>query len=250
MLRANDVMTRAVASVDPEAAVSQAAKLMRDLDIGDILVIQEGKLKGIVTDRDLTVNVLTNGADTNAPVGKYMTTDVVTGAPDWSLEQIAKTMGEHQIRRLPIVEEDTVVGIVSLGDVALHTSKRAAVAESLKNISDVTRARINGATPLAKAIGLALPVAFAVGFWYFANSKAGKRVRTQWSQNEIAGQAVQTVSDAVRTLADPNTRQAALRALEASGLPEKTRQAFTEAVRTVQAPETRDRVLNFATHAR
>jgi len=147
MLRAYDVMTRAVATATPQTPVSQVASMMRDLNIGDVLVLQDGKLQGIVTDRDLTIHVLTNGANANAPVERYMSKDVVTGAPDWSLEQVANVMGEHQIRRLPIVQDDSVIGIVSLGDVAVHTSKRETVADSLKNISEVTRTRFDHASP-------------------------------------------------------------------------------------------------------
>src|SRR5437868_263634 len=89
MLKAYDVMTRAIATAAPATPVSQVAKMMRDMNIGDVLVVEEGKLLGIVTDRDLTINVLTNGANTNAPVEQYMTSNPVTGSPDWTLERIA-----------------------------------------------------------------------------------------------------------------------------------------------------------------
>ncbi len=239
MLRAYDVMTRAVASATPQTPVSQVAAMMRDLNIGDVLVMEDGNLRGIVTDRDLTINVLTNGAKANAPVEPYMTTDVVTGSPDWSLEQVAHVMGEHQIRRLPIVENQQVLGIVSLGDVALHTSKRETVANSLKNISEATRTRFNHATPLTKFVSIALPVAFGAAVILFANSKSGKRVREQLQTGDLAEQARTVINDAVRTLQDPKTRQAALDALEATGLPEKTRQVIQESVRTLSDPRAR-----------
>ena len=101
MLRAYDLMTRSVASATPKTPVSQVASLMRDLNIGDVLVIDDGKLRGIVTDRDLAIHVLTNGATSGAPVEKFMTTDVITGAPDWSVEQLADIMGKCRRHRFP-----------------------------------------------------------------------------------------------------------------------------------------------------
>jgi len=239
MLRAYDVMTRAVATATPQTPVSQVASMMRDLNIGDVLVLQDGKLQGIVTDRDLTIHVLTNGANANAPVERYMSKDVVTGAPDWSLEQVANVMGEHQIRRLPIVQDDSVIGIVSLGDVAVHTSKRETVADSLKNISEVTRTRFDHASPLTKILGLAIPVALTAAVLLYANSNSGKRVRKQLSESDLADQARAVVNDAVHALQDPRTRQAAFDALENTGLPEKTRQVIQEGVRSLQGSQQR-----------
>jgi CBS domain-containing protein len=234
MVRAYDVMTRAVASVTPQTPVSQVATMMRDLNIGDVLVVEEGKLRGIVTDRDLTINVLTNGANAKAPVEPYMSTDVVTGSPDWSLEQVAQVMGERQIRRLPIVQDENVIGIVSLGDVAIHTPKRATAGDSLKNISESTRTRFSKAKPLTKVLTIAIPVAFAAGALLLANTNSGKRVRQQFSDSELAEQARTAVNDAVRALQDPKTRQAALDAFEATGLPEKTRTVMQDSVRALQ----------------
>jgi CBS domain-containing protein len=228
MMYANDVMTRAVATATPKTPVSQVATMMRDLNIGDILIVEQGKLRGIVTDRDLTINVLTNGADTKAPVEKYMTTDVVTGSPDWSLEQVADVMGKYQVRRLPIVQNDNVVGIVSLGDVAVHTAKRDTVANSLKNISEVTRTRFNQASPLAKVVSVLIPVGIGVAVFMFANTQPGKRVRKQLQESDLADQARGVISDAVDMLQDPKTREAALEALEATGLPHKTRQLLAD----------------------
>jgi CBS domain-containing protein len=252
MKRAYDVMTRALAAVPPKTPVAQVASMMRDLNIGDVLVLEDGKLRGIVTDRDLTINVLTNGAKSDAPIERYMTTDVVTGSPDWSLEQVADVMGKNQIRRLPIVEEEQVVGIVSLGDVALHTPKRDTVANSLKNISDSARARFDLATPMTKFAAIAIPIALGAVVLVAANTKSGKRVRQQIQSGEASEQARAAINDAVKTLQDPKTRQAALDALEATGLPDRTRQLIQESTRALQdaqsraVPAARDRVMQFA----
>jgi len=239
MLRAYDIMTRAVATATPTTPVSQVATMMRDLNIGDVLVLEDGKLRGIVTDRDLAIHVLTNGANSSAPVERYMTTDIVTGSPDWSLEHVANVMGEHQVRRLPIVQDDNVVGIVSLGDVAVHTAKQETVANSLKNISQVTRTRFNQASPMTKVIGLLVPIGVGAAVLLFANSKSGQRVRKQLQESDLADQARSVISDAVHALQDPKTRQAALDALEATGLPEKTRQVIQEGVHVLSSSQTR-----------
>jgi predicted transcriptional regulator len=247
-------MTRSVASATTKTPVSQVASLMRDLNIGDVLVIEEGKLRGIVTDRDLAIHVLTNGATSSSPVEKFMSTDVVTGAPDWSVEQLADVMGKHQVRRLPIVQDGNVVGIVSLGDLAVHTPKRETVGKSLKNISEVTRKRFRQSSPLAKFIGIAIPVALGAAAIAFANSKSGQQVRKQlsdqWSNSDLAEQARHIISDAVDTLQDPRTRQAALDALDAKGLSERTRQVIEDSVRTIQDPRTRERAMHLADQTR
>lgn len=241
MLRAYDLMTRSVASAAPKTPISQVASLMRDLNIGDVLVIDQGKLCGIVTDRDLAIHVLTNGATSGAPVEMYMTPDVVTGAADWSIEELADVMGKHQIRRLPIVQDGRVVGIVSLGDLAVHAHKRDTVARSLKNISEVTRARYRQSSPLGKFITLAIPVALGAAALAFANTRSGKQMRkqlsTQWNNNELAEQARHALNDAMDTLQDPRTRQAAFDTLDVADLPERTRRAIQESARRFQKPK-------------
>lgn len=244
MTKAYDVMTRSIASVTPQTPVNKVASMMRDLNIGDVLVMDENNLRGIVTDRDLTINVLTNGAKSDAPVERYMSTDVVTGAPDWSLEQVADVMGKHQIRRLPIVENDNVIGIVSLGDVALHTNKRETVAKSLKNISEVSRSAFQQANPLTKVLTIAIPVALGAAVLIFANTKSGQRVRKQIESSDFADQARSFVNETAHALQDPKTRQAALDAIENTGLPEKTRNLLQEGVHALQDARTRQAALD------
>lgn len=244
MTKAYDVMTRSIASVTPQTPVAKVASMMRDLNIGDVLVLENNTLRGIVTDRDLTINVLTNGAKSDAPVERYMSTDVVTGAPDWSLEQVADVMGKHQIRRLPIVENDNVIGIVSLGDVALHTTKRETVAKSLKNISEVSRSAFQQANPMTKVLTIAIPVALGAAVLIFANTKSGQRVRKQIESSDFADQARSFVNETAQALQDPKTRQAALDAIANTGLPEKTRNLLQEGVNALQDARTRQAALD------
>jgi CBS domain-containing protein len=136
MSKAYEVMTHLVATCGLDAHASDVAATMRDLNIGDVLVVEDGKLRGIVTDRDLAIQSLTSQDDPQqTPVHKYMTDKVVTGEPAWSLEQVAQTMGKHKIRRLPIVQAGQLVGIISLGDIARHNDAQYAAAKSLQAIS-------------------------------------------------------------------------------------------------------------------
>lgn len=140
MARARDIMTGSLITCSPDDSVTEAARLMRDRNTGDVLVTDDGKLHGIVTDRDIAVRVTAKGLDPQeVPVRDVMTKHVVTGDPKWDSEKISKTMGKHQIRRLPIVDNGMLVGIVSLGDLALRDKRERDVAKSLKNISEPRR---------------------------------------------------------------------------------------------------------------
>ena len=136
MSKANEVMTHALATCAPDASVADVAAIMRDRDIGNVLIVEDGKLRGIVTDRDLALQALTGKDDPlQTPIQKFMSTKLVTGDADWSLEHVARTMARHQIRRLPIVQDDQLVGIVSLGDVARYENRKNVVTKSLRAIS-------------------------------------------------------------------------------------------------------------------
>ena len=137
MLQARHVMTESLVNCSPEVTVAKAAKLMRDRKAGDVLVTDEGKLVGILTDRDIAVRVTAKALDPGQVlVRDVMSTKVLTGEPDWDLDKIAKAMGEHQIRRLPIAENGVPIGMVSLSDIALHNDHKSHVAKSLREISE------------------------------------------------------------------------------------------------------------------
>jgi CBS domain-containing protein len=139
MLKAYEVMTHPLATCAPDTNVTDVAATMRDRDIGDVLIVEDGKLRGIVTDRDLTLQALTGQDDPRrTPVRKYMSTTVVTGEPAWDLEQVSGVMAKHKIRRLPIVQDGKLVGIISLGDVARYEDQNHVVAKSLQAISEPT----------------------------------------------------------------------------------------------------------------
>jgi CBS domain-containing protein len=125
-----DVMTPNPKAVAQSATIMEAACVMRDNDIGDVVVLDNGCLCGILTDRDIVVRALAVGRDPNrTSVGEVCSRALLTLAPEDSTGQAVRVMREHAIRRLPIEEDGRVVGIVTLGDVAVDADRRSALAD-------------------------------------------------------------------------------------------------------------------------
>lgn len=195
MLKAYEVMTRALATCTPDDSVSHVANMMRERDIGNVLVVDDGKLRGIVTDRDLALNALTGEENPKeTAISMYMSNKVVTGEADWSLEQVAKTMGKHQIRRLPIVQHGQLVGIISLGDLALYEDRKEVVNNSLQAISmpvGISVARHSGFNGAMLGFSLAT-LATAMMAWLTWNH-SGQLLRKQVAKSEIYHSAQKAV---------------------------------------------------------
>jgi CBS domain-containing protein len=116
-----DVMTENPSSCAPGTSVAEVARVMAREDVGSIPVVEDGRLVGVVTDRDLVVRVLAEGRDPQATtVGEVVSTDVVTVPPDAGLDDALRLLARHQVRRLPVVEGERLVGIVAQADVARH----------------------------------------------------------------------------------------------------------------------------------
>jgi CBS domain-containing protein len=121
-----DVMVDDVLTVDASAPLWKAAQLMRDGNVGVLPVVEDGKLRGIVTDRDLVIRGLAEGADpTGLRVGDCATWDIVCARSESPVEEAMEVMAECQIGRLPVVDQDShVVGIVTLSSLALRSRKK------------------------------------------------------------------------------------------------------------------------------
>lgn len=142
-MKVRDIMTTQLVTVAPSTTVADAARKMRDADIGDVLVTDDGRPVGILTDRDIAVRVVAEGKDVNqAQVGDFMSAELITGLPDWDVEDAAEILAEEQIRRLPVVENGRLVGIISLGDVAVQLMEEEVTAEALERISEPAMPRI------------------------------------------------------------------------------------------------------------
>lgn len=115
-------MTTSVVTAAPDLSARAVAALMRDQNVGSVVLIDEtGRPVGMVTDRDLAVDLLAEAADPETPAESAATAPVVTGRHDMELEEAAALMVGHRIRRLPVMDGDALVGIVTLDDIAVRT---------------------------------------------------------------------------------------------------------------------------------
>lgn len=117
-----DVMTSDPRTIEPSTTVQDAARLMRDEDVGPIPIVDSGSLSGILTDRDIVLRVVAEGKDASSvTAGEVASRDLVTIDPEQTLDEALRLMAKHQVRRLPVCEEDgKLVGIVAQADVALE----------------------------------------------------------------------------------------------------------------------------------
>jgi CBS domain-containing protein len=129
------VMTSNVETVTPDCTVNKAAQVMRDLNVGAVPVCNGKQPVGVITDRDIAIRNAADAGDVNAPVNQIMTGNVVSGTPEMSTQEAAQLMAENQIRRLPIVENGNLVGIVSLGDLAVQSKADMEAGKALSHIS-------------------------------------------------------------------------------------------------------------------
>jgi CBS domain-containing protein len=126
----SEVMTRNPETVEVSDPVVEAARRMRDADAGDVIVLDNGRVVGILTDRDIAIRVVAENKDPSTPVAEACsTTDLQTVGPDTSLDQAVQLMRSNAVRRLPVVENDRAVGIISLGDLAIERDEDSALAD-------------------------------------------------------------------------------------------------------------------------
>jgi CBS domain-containing protein len=131
-----ECMSKNIATVSSSQTIKEAAELMSQSNVGSIPVVDNGQLRGIITDRDITLRSTAEGLDSNTKVSQVMTTNLVSGHTSMSTQEAAKVMAQHQIRRLPIVENNQLVGIVALGDLATNQMSDEAAGHALTNISE------------------------------------------------------------------------------------------------------------------
>jgi CBS domain-containing protein len=131
-----EIMTTNVTSVSPSAPIREAAAMMRDGDIGSLPVVENGRLVGIVTDRDIVVRAIAEGADASTLVSSAMTADVFSVKPDDFVFEAIRLMGDKQVRRIPVVSDDgKLAGIIAMADIALEVEDEREIAEALEEIS-------------------------------------------------------------------------------------------------------------------
>ena len=120
--RIREVMTSNPSTIEPNKTVADAARIMKQEDAGVVPVTENGRLTGMVTDRDIAIRVVAEGKDPKStPVREVVSKDLVTVDPQQDLDEALRLMAKHQVRRLPVVEEDgRLVGVVAQADVARH----------------------------------------------------------------------------------------------------------------------------------
>ena len=136
-MKVSDIMTKDVVKISPEESVEVAARTLTHYNIGALLVCNShGKLCGIVTDRDLVIRCMAaNKLAANTSVRQVMTNQLVSVAPGTDVSAAAQLMGNKQIRRLPVVEQGKLCGMVSLGDIAGQKQMNSQAANALSHIA-------------------------------------------------------------------------------------------------------------------
>jgi CBS domain-containing protein len=127
MMKARDIMTANPRVVTASDSISRAAEIMRDTDVGIVPVVEDSgsmRLAGVVTDRDIAVRIVAEGRDGSVNVREIMSSGLATVRPDDDLNRVTELMKREQVRRVPVVEGDRLVGIIAQADVAREGSDR------------------------------------------------------------------------------------------------------------------------------
>jgi CBS domain-containing protein len=135
-MNVREVMTPNPRTVELSDSIQDAALIMRDEDTGAVPVVEEGRVVGMVTDRDIVIRAIADG-DFEATIDDIVTDDVVCATADMTTAQAEALMSEHQIRRLPVVDADeNIIGILSLGDLAVKEGRDSRTGDTLQSISE------------------------------------------------------------------------------------------------------------------
>ncbi|MBO8129249.1 MAG: CBS domain-containing protein [Peptococcaceae bacterium] len=143
-----ELMTKNVATVSPQQTVAEAAQIMSQYNIGVVPVVENGNVVGILTDRDITLRTTATGQDAKTmKVQSVMSTDVVTATPQMDVHEAADLMAKRQVRRLPVVENGQLRGIVSLGDLAVENIYQNEAGQALSDISEPAAPKMTNTQP-------------------------------------------------------------------------------------------------------
>jgi CBS domain-containing protein len=135
-MKVKDIMTKNVAYINPDSTIVEAAQLMQKHNVGSIPVCDKSGVIGIVTDRDIIVRNIAHGKNPQStPVRDVMTGQITTASPDMEVEDVTRMMSERKIRRVPVVENNMIVGMVSLGDIAADNRFDFEASAALSEIS-------------------------------------------------------------------------------------------------------------------
>jgi CBS domain-containing protein len=133
-----DVMVADVETIPSSATIVEAAQRMRDANVGVLPIVEDGRVRGVITDRDLVIRGLARGIDSSSiVVGQCATRQAVTVKADWSVNRALSLMAEHQIGRVPVIDDDDrVIGIVTLSSLARRSREEERVLDTAKGVSE------------------------------------------------------------------------------------------------------------------
>ncbi len=138
-MKCREIMTKNVRTATSSTSLREVAELMREGDMGAVPIVDDGKLIGIVTDRDIVVRAVAQGKEPATAVGEAMTRELFTVTPEDFVFEAVRLMGDKQVRRIPVVgSQGELAGIISMADVALETEDELEIAETLEEISSGT----------------------------------------------------------------------------------------------------------------
>jgi len=143
-MKVRDIMTTSVEAIAPDTDLVAAARRMKELNVGSLPVVNEGRLIGIITDRDIVIRAVAEGRELLLErVESHLTSGPTTISPDADVQQASELMAREQIRRLPVVEGDRLVGFLAIGDLAVDLNKDKLVGNVLEKISEPSQPRAN-----------------------------------------------------------------------------------------------------------
>jgi CBS domain-containing protein len=119
-MRLADLMTEGVVTAAGADSLRHVGELMRDRNVGSVVVCEQGRPVGVITDRDLALAVVADGVDAEEPAGRHASRPIVSGEAEMDLEEAVAVMVQHRIRRLPVVDGEQLVGIVTIDDLAVR----------------------------------------------------------------------------------------------------------------------------------
>ncbi len=138
-MKVSEIMTKNVSTVSPTDSIQKAAQIMEKVNCGSTPVVEGGKVVGVVTDRDITIQAIAEGKGPDTPVKVVMFDNVVTCAPSSDARDSANKMAEHQVRRLPVIDNGKLVGIIAIADLARVNIFTNESGQALSEISEPSR---------------------------------------------------------------------------------------------------------------
>ena len=134
--KCREIMTKNVRTATRDASLRDVATMMRDGDMGAVPIVDGERLVGIVTDRDIVVRSVCEGKSAATPISEAMTSELFTVRPDDFVFEAVRLMGDKQVRRVPVVDDDgSLAGIIAMADVALEMEDQQQIAETIEEIS-------------------------------------------------------------------------------------------------------------------